>query len=41
MLDDSDDRMGPFRSEVDAEEFCDHANAAACGRVKYYAERGK
>lgn len=29
-------RVGPFRSEVDCEEFCDKANSARCGKVKLY-----
>jgi len=28
--------IGPFRSEVDCEEFCDHENQKLSGWIKYY-----
>lgn len=32
----SDGVQGPFRSEIDCEEFCDHANAPLANKVRLY-----
>lgn len=30
--------VGPFRSEVECDEFCDHANHGMAGKIKLYCE---